>query len=71
MYVLVYTQNGLEYKGELHYANGKETSKEMTIRKPKLILRDKKWKVLREIKMGKEILFTEKDIQRVVFFERV
>lgn len=71
MYVLVYTQNGLEYKGELHYASGKETSKEMTIRKPKLILRDKKWKVLREIKMGKEILFTEKDIQRVVFFERV
>ena len=71
IYVLVYTQNGLEYKGELHYAGGKESPKEIAIRKPKLILRNKNWKVLREIKRGKEILFTEKDIQRVVFFERV
>lgn len=71
IYVLIYSKNGLEYKGQLHYSGGKETAKEITIRKPKLILRDKNWKMLREIKMGEEILFTEKDIQRIVFFERV
>jgi hypothetical protein len=70
-YVLVYTKDGLEYKGQLHYSGGEETPQEITIRKPKLILRDKNWKVLREIEMGKEILFRESDIKRIVFFNEV
>jgi hypothetical protein len=70
-YILIYTQDGLEYKGQLHYSGGVETLHEITMREPKLILRDKNWKVLREIKMGEEILFGEKDIKRIVFFEKV
>jgi hypothetical protein len=69
--VLIYTQDGLEYRGRLHYSGGEETPREVTIRKPKLILRDKNWKVLREINMGEEILFGEKDIKRIVFFKEV
>ena len=70
-YVLVYTQDGLEYKGQLHYSGGRETPHDLTIRHPKLIVRDEKWKVLREIRMGNEILFNEKDIKRIVFFRKV
>jgi len=70
-YILVYTQDGLEYKGKLHYSGGEETPHAITIRKPKLILRNKNWKVLREIDLGKEILFREKDIKRIVFFKEV
>lgn len=67
-WVIVYTKNGLEYKGQLHWSGkGQVTPREITIRKPKLILRDDTWKVLKEIKMGKEIFFTEEDIQRIVF----
>jgi len=71
-YVIVYTGDGLEYKGILHYYTGRgEGKKELTIRKPKLILRGKNWNVIEEIEVGKEILFTEKDVKRVVFFREV
>jgi len=69
-YVLVYTQDGLEYKGQLHYSGGVETAHEITIRKPKLVLRDKNWKLLKEINMGEEILFGEEDIKRIIFFKK-
>lgn len=68
-YLIVYTHNGLEYKGKLHFSGKNETSKELVIREPKQILRDKEWKVIGEIEMGNELLFTEKDVQRVVFFK--
>ena len=70
-FVIVYTENGLEYKGLLHYAGVAETARELIVRKPKLILRDKDWNVLDEIEMGAEILFTEKDIRRVLFYDEL
>jgi len=70
-WVIVYTKGGREYKGILHYSGGKGERHEISIRKPKLILRDDKWKVLDEIVMGKEIFFKEEDLQRIVFFKEV
>jgi hypothetical protein len=43
-----------------------ETPKELLIANPKLILRNKKWEILDEIKMDDAILFIEDDIARVV-----
>jgi uncharacterized 2Fe-2S/4Fe-4S cluster protein (DUF4445 family) len=71
-YVIVYTHDGSEYKGELHYVgSGVLSSRELVIRNPKLIVRDKDLRVSDEIEIGKEILFTEKDVQRIVFFKDV
>jgi len=70
-YVIVYTENGLEYKGILHLSGAEENAKELTIKYPKLILRDKDWAVVSEIEMGKEIMFTKGDIRRVLFFEKL
>jgi len=65
-WVLVYTKNGLEYKGVVASWTVGETPKELLIARPKLILRNKQWKVLDEIEMGDAIIFLEDDIARVV-----
>jgi len=70
-WIIVYTQDGREYKGILHYSGGGDSPREISIRQPKLILRNSKWKLLKEVKMGEEIFFQEKDIRRIVFFEEV
>jgi hypothetical protein len=70
-WVIICTKDGYEYKGILHYSGGGDSPREISIRRPKLILRDNKSKVSKEVKMGKEVLFQEKDIQRIVFFKEV
>ncbi len=70
-YVIIYTQNGLEYKGKLHYSGREEAPKDVIIHNPKLILRNKNWNVIEEIEMGNELLFTEKDIARILFFKDI
>lgn len=64
-YVLVYTEDGREYKGWICFYDHSEGKYELIIGDPKLILRDKNWKVLKEIKTGQEMLFTQKDIRRI------
>ena len=70
-FVIIYTESGLEYKGFVHLSGAEQDSKELSIKYPKLILRDKDWNIVDEIAMGKEILFTERDIRRVLFFEKL
>ena len=70
-WVIVYSVAGQEYKGILHYSGGKEFPKEVTIRKPKQIFRDANGCLSEEVEIGKEILFSEKDISRIAFFEEV
>jgi len=65
-YVLVYTEDGNEYKGWIQYADQSEEKSELVLGDPKLILRDKKWSVVDEIEMGSALLLTENDIRRVV-----
>jgi len=65
-WVLVYTKNGLEYKGVAVTWTVGDTPKELLIGRPKLIIRDKQWRVINEVVMGDSILFLEDDIARVV-----
>ena len=58
-WLTVYTEGGREYKGTLHYSGGGDSPREISIRRPKLILRDNKFKVLKEVEIGKEVFFTE------------
>jgi len=70
-YILIYTTDGKEYKGELWLAGLSESPKEIVIRKPKVILRDSNWRIIDEIEMGSVILFNEKNISRVVFLKDI
>ena len=72
-YAMVYTDNNLEYKGMMNYAGlcTEGEQREVILSNPKLILRDKDWNVLDEVEMGKEVLFTEKDVRRILFFDQI
>ena len=65
-YVIVYTEDGFEYRGWIHYMGTSEGKSEIILGEPILIVRKNNWKVLDEIDMGKELLFTEKDIKRII-----
>lgn len=68
-WLTVYTNDGEEYMGTLNYNSGSVDPRELTIRNPTKIIRrnddvqEKEW--------GKEILFLEKDIKRVVFLREI
>ncbi len=70
-WVLVYTVDGKEYKGSLHYSGGKNFAKELSIRNPTQIYRNKEGSLEDEVTTGTEILFAEKDVLRIVFFKKV
>jgi len=69
-WIIVYTNDGEEYVGKLHHNSGSTQPRELTIRKPSKITRDKEGEYEKE-KWGEEILFQEKDIKRVVFDSEV
>ncbi len=49
-WLIVYTVDGLEYKGALHSVGWGRSRRELVLREPKLIVRDKKnWKILDEM----------------------
>jgi len=68
-WLMVCTNDGEEYIGTLNYNSGSVDPRELTIRNPTKVIRrnddieEKEW--------GKEILFLEKDIKRVVFFREI
>lgn len=70
-YVLVYTSNGEEYKGELLLGSVAEAPKEIVIKNPKLIVRDSDWRVKTEFEIGKAMVFNESDIRRIVFLKDI
>lgn len=72
-WVIIYTDDGREYMGYLHYSgtSGDEFPREISIRNPTVILRDCEWKIKKEIECGKEVLFSEDDVRRIVFYEEV
>jgi len=71
VFIIVYTESGQEYKGLLHYADFGEGKKGLIMKNPKLILRGQNWNVLDEVEVGREILFSEKDVRRVLFFDEL
>jgi hypothetical protein len=70
-YVLVYTSNNEEYKGELLFGSVSEAPKEIVLKNPKLIVRDSDLNVKTEFEIGKTMLFNESDIRRVVFLKDI
>jgi hypothetical protein len=70
-YLLVYTSNNEEYKGELLLASVFDTPKEIAIGNPKLIIRDKNQKVKAELKVGEVLFFNESDIRRVAYLKEI
>lgn len=70
-WLIVYTSDGKEYKGILHYYATQEEKRELSIRKPLWIIRDENLNVIDEVEMGKEIFFKDSDIKRIVFFKEV
>ena len=70
-WVIIYTSDGHEYLGTLHYSGMKDFSKEVSIRNPIQVYRDSKGNLEEKVEFGKEILFSEKDILRIVFFNEV
>jgi|GEM_PF-4749496 len=69
-WIIVYTNDGEEYLGELHHNSGSTQPRELTIREPSKIIRNGEGEY-EMIKWGEEILFQEKDIKRVVFHSEV
>lgn len=66
-YVLAYTSDGKEYKGELFLAGAAEAPREITLKNPKMILRDSEGFVQNEFRIGDVLLLSETDVLRVVF----
>lgn len=70
-WVTIYTEDDCEYIGYLHYSGGGDDPRDISIREPELILRDKDWNVTKKLKMGKEVFFLEKGIKRIIFHKEV
>ncbi len=66
-YVLVYTEDGRDFKGMVKHYTAGEPPYQLLVEKPKLILRDEKFNVLSELEYGKRVLFTGNTIKEVVF----
>jgi hypothetical protein len=68
---LIYTTDGKEYKGIINYYDTGEEPNSITISRPYQILRDENFYVRDEFEVGKEILFKEKDILRIILFNEI
>jgi len=71
-WVTVYTKTNQEYRGIVKLAGRTEDgSKEIVIREPLQIFRKEDGTVDAEMKVGEDMLFTEKDIGRISFFTNI
>lgn len=70
-YLLVYTPDGKEYKGELWLGGVSEAAKEIALKNPKVILRNSNWDIVNEFEIGSVIFFNERDIRRIVFLKDI
>jgi len=70
-WVIVYTTDGIEYLGALHYSGMGDDPREISIRDPTMIIRNENGEVENEFNVGKEVFFTESDIKRVAFYQEV
>jgi len=70
-WITVFTKTGDEYNGQYNLASMEEEEKrEIIMSKPIQIIRDSDKKIINEIKWGEEMIFTEDDIARVLFFRK-
>lgn len=69
-FVTIFTNDNLEFSGKIRiYSTREDSPREILIEEPIQIIRNEKMEAINEIQWGKEILFTEGDIRRIVFYE--
>jgi len=64
--VSIITHDGKEYSGRLETTSTEDFPREITIKIPKLIIRDDTGNLQSKKEMGIQMLFTEKDIRRII-----
>lgn len=69
--VTVFTSDGREIIGQLHYASREKVDKEIIVSDPILILRNREHIVESQMSLGKEMFFSEKNISRISFWEEI
>lgn len=70
-WITVFTKTGDEYNGQYNMASmSEEEKREIIMSKPIQIIRDNNKKKIKEMKWGEEMIFTEGDIARVLFFRK-
>ena len=69
-FVTIFSSDNSEFSGTIRFYSTREDSpREILIDNPVQIIRNDKMEMIDEIEWGKEILFTESDIRRIVFYE--
>lgn len=67
VYVLVHTTLGQEIMGRIDSIGTGDTSKDVRLFDPKLIIRDKSSNAKKQMRLGKEMYLSEKDISSIAF----
>jgi hypothetical protein len=67
IFVLVHTTLGQEIMGQLDQVGTGDTAKEVRLLQPKMILRDKNFEATSQLRLGKQMFISEKDIQSIAF----
>ncbi len=67
-FITIFTSDSLEFSGKVRLYH-EDAPREILIEDPIQIIRNKEMEAIDELEWGKEILFTEDDIKRIVFYE--
>jgi hypothetical protein len=67
VFVLVHTAVGQEIMGQLDSVGTGDTAKELRLLQPKIIVRDKDYEATRQLRLGRQMFISEKDIQSIAF----
>lgn len=69
-FITIFTTDNLEFSGKIRiYSTREDSPREILIEDTIQIIRNKKMEAIEEVEWGKEILFTEGDIRRIIFYE--
>ena len=69
-FITIFTSDNSEFSGSIRiYSTREDSPKEILIEDPIQIIRNENMEVISEIEWGKEILFTEGDIKRIILYE--
>jgi len=63
----VHTALGQEIMGQLDSVGTGDTAKELRLLQPKMIIRNKNYEATRQLRLGKQMFISEKDIQSIAF----
>jgi hypothetical protein len=67
VFVLVHTALGQEIMGQLDSVGTGGSPKELRLLQPKMIIRDKSYEAAKELRLGKMMFISEKDVQSIAF----